>query len=71
MSERGYLAQMVIQEVQEYIGCVLVWGSNGEVIHLSHEDDAFVVDRAGVEARFVNLRDQPDITEDGVSMFLP
>ena len=50
---------------------MLVWGSNGKVIHLSHEDGAFPVDHAGIEAQFVNSRDQPDVTEDCVSVFLP
>ena len=63
--------QLFVEEVHEDVGCVLVWGSDGKVIHLSHEDDAFPVDHSGVEARFVNSRDQPDVTEDGVSVFLP
>ena len=62
--------QLLVQEVQEDVDCLLIWGSNGEVIHLSHEDDAHLVDHAGVEARFVNSRDQPYVTEDGVSVFL-
>jgi hypothetical protein len=40
--------QLVVQEVHEDVGCVLVWGSDGKIIYLSHEDNAFPVDNAGV-----------------------
>ena len=40
--------QLVVQEVHEDVGCVLVWGSDGKIIQLLHEDDGFPVDNAGV-----------------------
>ena len=49
---------------------MLVRGGNSKVAHLLHEDDAFPIDHAGVEARFMDGRDQPDVSEDGVSVFL-
>ncbi len=46
--------KLIIKEVKEDIGCLLVWDSNSKVIDLSFEYNALTSDDAGVEAGFVN-----------------
>ena len=60
--------ESVIQQIEEYVGGMLVRSGDGEVINLSHEDDTVAVDEPGVEARFVCCGSEAEIAEDGIGV---
>ena len=47
------------------------WADGGEIVDLVFEDNAGTFDQTGVEARFMDGRSKPDLTEDGIGMFFP
>ncbi len=52
-------SQLFIQHIEEYIGSALIWSTDGEVVDLTHEDDAFAVNSSQVQARLVGCRCEP------------
>ena len=40
--------EIVVDEIQEYVGCVFIRCCYSKVVDLAHEDDAVSVDEAGV-----------------------
>ena len=63
--------EIVVDEIQECVGCVFIRCCYSKVLDLAHEDDAGSVDEAGVEARFVDGQCKAYTSEDGVGMFFP
>ncbi len=40
----------------------LGWGRDCKILDLSHEEDPFIEDEAGVDARFINPRHEANVT---------
>ena len=63
--------KVVIDIVEEHGCCLFVLACNGEIIHLSHEDNALFVDEARVEAWFMDSWRESYVAKDAVGVFFP
>jgi hypothetical protein len=50
----------IVDEVEKCVGSGFVASCDGKVVDLSHEQDPLTINDAGVEARLVNGRCQPE-----------
>ena len=63
--------ESVINEIKEYISNPLGGNGNLKVVHLTFEDNAFAVNKAGVQARFICSWGELEGAKDGISVFFP
>ncbi len=50
---------------------MLIWGTDGKVLHLPHENDTFAIDHPRVQTQLVCCRSEAELSENSVGVFLP
>ncbi len=63
--------ELFVKHVKENVQCTLVGGSNGKVVNLALENDAFAINEARVHARLVDSWGQSKLMQHCICVFLP
>ncbi len=61
----------IVKHIEEDISSTFVGCSDSKIIYLLHEHNSFTVNSAGIQARFVGGRCQPDVPENRIRVFFP
>ncbi len=63
--------EFLVKHVEEDVSGALVGRGDGKVVNLLFEDDAFAIDKTGIQARFMDGWGQSEFTQDRVGVFFP
>ncbi len=61
----------IVKRIEEDISCMFIGCSDSKIIYLSHENNLFTINSAGIQARFMGGRCQPHVPENRIRVFFP